>query len=138
MRMNLVVLALAMCLAVVLTGCGPDTAAELKKTQDNLSTCDRQAAELSTELTKSREKLVKIQQELDQKTNDLKFFANKVNPLEQQGFELRAKIETLTKELDETKKALADANKVIADMKAPIPAPAAPAATNGSAAPRPQ
>jgi chromosome segregation ATPase len=130
-KLQVAIVLLVMGLAVMIIGCGPDTKAQLKETQANLTTCDRQAAELNAALLKLRGDYNKQTQELAEAKNDLKFFANKVNPLEQQGYELKGKIEALTKELEDTKKELAATKQQLEAAKEDL------AGGSNAAAPKP-
>jgi chromosome segregation ATPase len=113
-------------MAILLTGCGPDTAAQLQKTQADLATAEKQASELKAELGKSRVAIDKLTQERDQALHDVKFFANKVNPLEVQNYEKADIIAKLKEEIEKYK-------NTIEEMKA---APAAPAAPNAPGMPQ--
>jgi chromosome segregation ATPase len=138
MKMNLVVLGLAMCLALVVSGCSSDTADQLKKCQADQAAADKQAAELKTQIGKLQEENRALVTKYEQCSNDLKFFANKVNPLEGRAFEQARKIESLSAELEQAKKELEAAKAELKAAQEKSAVPAAPATTNGSAKPMPQ
>ena len=119
---NIMIIAFAVVLAAVFGGCGADTAGQLKQTQADLAATEKQASELKAELLKAQATIDRLTQDRDQALHDVKFFANKVNPLERQNYEKDKTIAALKGELE-------NARRTIEELKAAAekPAPVAPA-----------
>jgi|GEM_PF-4353956 len=92
-------------LTVVITGCGPDTAAQLEQTRTELAAASEQVSSLKADLARERMALDKLTQERDQALNDLRFFAKKAEPLEAENEEKTKALAALDQELGQCRKA---------------------------------
>jgi septal ring factor EnvC (AmiA/AmiB activator) len=124
MTRTFIVFLSAAAMAVLLSGCGADTAEQLKKTQADLAAAEKRAADLKNELLKAQATIDTVSQERDEARHDVQFFARKVNPLEKSNYEKDLAINQLKAELEECR-------KTNEELKAAMVKPAA----EGSAAP---
>jgi septal ring factor EnvC (AmiA/AmiB activator) len=124
---KIILVSSVLCLAVLLTGCGPSAAAQLKKTQADLTACNKQAGELQNEIVKAQDEVKKLTKERDGAAASHKLLAKKVGMLEQQLANNDKATAALKDELEKSKKTI-DEMKAAAEKAAAAPAsPATPA-----------
>jgi septal ring factor EnvC (AmiA/AmiB activator) len=120
-----------LCLSVLLAGCGPNTDAQLKKTQADLAACDKQAGELGGEVAKAQASIKKLSEERDEAINANKFLAKKANSNEQIIMENAKVIADLKAEIAKNQKTIEEM-KAAAEKAAAVPAAPVAPATNGT------
>lgn len=122
---KMMLVASVLCLAVLLAGCGPSTAAQLKKAQADLAACDKQAGELKAAVVQEHNRAGTLITERDKVVDENRFLAGKANSLQKESIDNAKIIADLKAELEKSKKTIEEMKA--AAEKAPA-APAAPAA----------